>query len=206
MKDIYKVSKILSEYLVYRYKIVYISKTINKIKYYDIFAEYCLITFPFVISTYNIMKNQSIIEILQKMRDKYINQIVDNGLLCDITRLMINKSYDIIVGYINDDKIDSIYDYYYYLSSYMSMVYESTYVENDKVIISEDIRNGKSLEELEKVLIDYLSSNFKQVDIYLISGNTTIDVEQYDNVKVESISLNEYNERLSKLYGVDLWV
>jgi hypothetical protein len=152
------------------------------------------------------MRNQSIIEILQKMRDKYINQIVDNGLLCDITRLMISKSYDIIVGYINDDKIDSIYDYYYYLSSYMSMVYESTYVENDKVIISEDIRNGKSLEELEKVLIDYLSSNFKQVDIYLISGNTTIDVEQYDNVKVESISLNEYNERLSKLYGVDLWV
>lgn len=200
---IYEVGKILSEYSIYRYKIIYISKKSDRINYYDMFAKYASTTFCFISSTYDILKNNSILEICENIVSQY--KSTESNYIAEVTNLLIDTIYEDVTSILLvDNDIDKIYKYFYSMSSYGSLVYESLYIKDGTVLLGEDIRNPAILRNVENSLVTFLSKNNKLVNVNIINGNTTLDKSNLTNVVINNITLKEYNSLLSEIHGVNL--
>ena len=192
--------RVLSSFNLYRFKMKYISKEICRVIFYDTLSKYLSKGIMFHTATTDIIKRQSQKEILEKILDYDTERVYYTELeniLHLVTGIIINFVKDILVCE-DDCPINDTTMFFANLATYVSLLYESLHITEDKtVIFTEDIR-CQLYEDIETKIIDALIKKGYKVSVQVLSISNETRYSD-DKVTVSNITFDDYQKMLSEI-------
>lgn len=212
MNEISPGIKIVSSFTLYKSKLEYVSKDASRICLYNTLFNYIYKAVTFYFTNINLMHNDSMKEIIEKILNIENNDNECTNTICtqynncnpklrkllkNITVIFINNIKKEFIYYIDNQNIESITNYFVCLAAFSSMVYESLSIEDNTVTMFEDIRFDK-LKYLEKEILEYLLKNNYSINVKIVGSFINENTfSQNDNINFEFVNYEKYNEYVS---------